>query len=125
MINAMFFDVLFDRNVIRGHHYVSPGGYTFVSGGKSYRFDFLNTEGWIDEDDPRLIHFHVFDFDETYGDPDADLSCGVDKIEDFYIHTGDYDDPELNPILVRNLVIVQDEQEIEVSNAVLDVYSFD
>ena len=38
-ITKMVMDIKFDRPIDTDKHYISPGGYVFVSEGKAYQFD--------------------------------------------------------------------------------------
>jgi hypothetical protein len=123
-ITEMYFDVVFDREVTR-EHYISPGSYTFVSNGKSYQFDFFASEGGIDKDNPKVVHYHVFDFDGEYSDNMDDFCAdALEKIEEFFIYTGEYDDSELIPVRIKNLSIVQSGVITRVSRFLLNSIEF-
>ncbi len=123
-ITEMYFDVVFDREVTK-EHYVSPGGYIFISNGKRYNFDFFASDGGIDKDNPRVMHYHVFDFDESYSDNMDDFCAdALEKIEDFFIFTGECDDPELIPVRIKNLSIVQSGVITRVSRFLLNTIKF-
>lgn len=110
---------------MRREHYISPGSYTFVSNGKSYQFDFFASEGGIDKDNPKVVHYHVFDFDEEYSDNMDDFCAdALEKIEEFFIYTGEYDDSELIPVRIKNLSIVQSGVITRVSRFLLNSIEF-
>ncbi len=81
-----------DREIIPQKHYISPGGYEVA--GK--QFDFLESEGVVCEDKPDEITYYLRYFDDTTYQrvvtPD-DLKIGFSE---FFIFTGEYDDPEIN-----------------------------
>ena len=83
-------------------------GYVFVSEGKAYQFDFMDYEGSVNKDDPTILHAEVYTLDRNYSDDLSKFnSDGLEKIEDFYIYTGEGDDPEINPVKVLSLSIEQ------------------
>lgn len=123
-ITEMYFDVVFDREVTK-EHYISPGGYIFVSNGQKFQFDFLATEGSVDKNYPMVVHCHVFDFDEVFSDIMDDFDTDtLEKIDDFFIYTGEYDEPELTPVHIKNLSIVQSGVMTQVSRLLLNTIQF-
>ena len=111
---AMNFDTVMDRPVERNVHYISPGGYELkFASGMTMNFDFIYSEGSIDETNPRIVHWVVRSLDESYGKcTDVSLAFqlkknGVNgaKFAEFYVHTGEYDDPEITCVAIQNLSI--------------------
>lgn len=96
----MIMSVEFDRSATR-EHYISPGGYEVIAAGKNYQFDFLESIGMIDKKNPKVIHFEC-----NYADLDSfpemeELKKHLHEITDFiefYVYTGEYDDPEIIPV---------------------------
>lgn len=113
MIRKMEFTVRFDRKIEKDKHYISPGGYS-VNG---KRFDFCAYEGCIDDEDPTLLHATVHDFDEEFFKESnehaknltvSDFTKGFDE---FYIYTGEDDEPEIIPKEVLALTVYCDDQK--------------
>jgi hypothetical protein len=103
----MFFSILFDRDIDKDRHYISPGGYEMVFGGKSVQFDFCEYSGYVDENNRRLLHCEV-------RDPDYDAFPGLKhltsddlknltEVKEFYVYTGENGDPEIKPVKVTSL----------------------
>ncbi len=101
MLNAMEFTVEFDRCVTK-EHYISPGGYCV----NEKNFDFLSTCGKIINSNS--VNYYVSDFDTAYAEENGVNSITPEDItgdfSEFFIYTGEYDDPEINPVKVRDLV---------------------
>ena len=106
-LTGMTFDVKFDRPVIPGRHCICPGGY--ILNGK--QFDFCHFEGTKTEDD--TLRCEVSDFDWEYAEDN-----GVDevipeditgKFSEFFIYTGEYNDPQIYPTEIKNLSFDFDE----------------
>lgn len=103
MISRMYADILFDRE-ITDEHYISPGGYEIRDiKGNTLQFDFEDYCGWVDKDDRRILHIEHRNLDLDCF-PDAkyldDFLSNLDEFVEFYIYTGDYDEPEINPVKV-------------------------
>lgn len=124
-ITQMVMDIKFDRPIDTDKHYISPGGYVFVSEGKVYQFDFMDYEGSVNKDDPTILHAEVYTLDRNYSDDLSKFnSDGLEKIEDFYIYTGEGDDPEINPVKVLSLSIEQHLTMTKVTKDLLESIKF-
>lgn len=124
-ITKMVMDIKFDRSIDTDKHYISPGGYVFVSEGKVYQFDFMDYEGSVNKDDPTILHAEVYTLDRNYSDDLSKFnSDGLEKIEDFYIYTGEGDDPEINPVKVLSLSIEQHLTMTKVTKDLLESIKF-
>lgn len=108
----MSFRVEMDRPIIRGTHYISPGGYClsfWLNGGvrKDVEFDFTESSGNIIGG--KFVDFCVSGLD-TEAFPESSRLTGYlrnysnDWI-DFFIYTGERSDAEINPVKVTNIVI--------------------
>lgn len=104
-----------DRPIDKNIHYISPGGYKVtLKDASTIAFDFCDSEGYIDELDPSIITFelHTEDFDAF---PDmTKLLANYDKIKSLsecYIHTGEYDDPEINVEQIVSFVLTEKKTE--------------
>ena len=93
-----------DRPINPDEHYISPGGYEI--NGKP--FDFYRFEGNVDKDNPRILNCYLREFDGTLGDEDEEIVITEKDIEkgftEFYVYTGEYDDPEINVKEVKEIV---------------------
>ena len=88
-----------DRVIEKEKHYISPGGYE--CGGK--HFDFFQHEGYIQQDNPEQVLFIMKHFDDSLGKEEHTIVTPEDVklgFTEFYINTGEYDDPEIE---VRNV----------------------
>lgn len=103
MLKSMTFVLKMDRIVDAEKHYISPGGYCF--NGK--QFDFEEIFGNIlvqNEKKTDEVKFECYGWDKTYSASAADLTEeDLEKPEEFYISTGEYDDPEIYPVSIKDL----------------------
>ena len=97
-LNGMSFTLKMDRPIVSEKHFISPGGYNL--GGK--QFDFCKSRGVIDSSDSTKVHFFVDDFDEDYSKQIVPVDIWK-KFSEFFIYTGEYDDPEIRAIGVENI----------------------
>lgn len=100
ILTEMFFDLFMDRKIDRDAHHISPGGYEL--NGK--QFDFNTFEGKTDSVDGKLLHVNVYGPDlDSFGYPveKEDLDG---EFQEFFIYTGEYDEPEIRPVRIENLV---------------------
>ena len=98
-----YLKIQFDRPIIRGKHYISPGGYCVSTKEKTYEFDFLESAGGICQE-PDQMEFDL---------RDEDLSCfpeinelkqhfgEVEKFDECFVYTGDEED---EPIGVKKIL---------------------
>ncbi len=103
----MKFDILFDQPLDPKTHYISPGGYEMRMNGRIVTFDFTHFEGYIDKENPCLLHMEQSDPDtDTFPDLEhitVDDLRHVEGIEEFLVYTGEWDDPELYPVELLSL----------------------
>lgn len=110
MISRMCFRLKMDRPVVlekENPHYISPGGYNI--GGVS--FDFCTVEWNRLEDDNSVIVVDVKHLDTDIYPESKKLTLDYfknHKFEEFYIFTGEYDDPEINPVEILDLELQDD-----------------
>lgn len=104
-ITKMHCGLTMDRP-IEDKHFISPGSYTFIfKNDVSVTFDFNETERYLDEKHPEKCEYvcRCIDID-TFPDARklADLLVKekIRAIDEFFVCTGDYDDPEINLISV-------------------------
>lgn len=105
----MYSKIKFNRPINRDTDCVSPGGYEFVMNGKTVAFDFEDFEGSISKDDPTVLEVMQKNPDyDTFPDLNSvtveDLE-NVEKIEEFYVYTGEDDEPgsDLAPVSLLEL----------------------
>ncbi len=103
----MYAEVRFDRPIDKDRHYISPGGYEMTFAGKPVPFDFMDYEGNVKEDDPAVLCFNDFRPD-TSSFPEADTLTEevvrqFDGIKEFFVYTGEVDEPEINPVKIERL----------------------
>lgn len=122
ILTEMEFDLVMDREIEK-KHYISPGGYEL--NGKPY--DFFTYSGKIDTDDRKRLHVNVYDPDLDSFEVPVFKSDLEGEFSEFFIYTGEYDDPEIMPVKVENLMFYwsdhtetkADERLLESANAVL------
>lgn len=99
----------FDRAVKKDYHYLSPGGFEVVAGSKDYQFDFLESVGIIDNENPTLVHFELWDLDTDSFPESKELRNHLHEITELkecYCYTGESNDPEINCIGVEKFAII-------------------
>lgn len=105
-----FMTIKFDREVIEDSHYISPGSFEVIAAGKSYSFDFFESSGTIDKQNPKLVHFELRDEDTSTFPEIEELRKHLHEITAFpecYVYTGEPgEDPELIPVAVKKFCIV-------------------
>lgn len=97
-LTGMSFTLKMDRPIKREQHYISPGGY--ILNGKE--FDFCRSQGCIDDRDKSKVHFYVDDIDESYSE-DITPEDVSGEFSEFFVYTGEYDEPEINAVRVEGL----------------------
>lgn len=107
-LTGMNFELLFDRDIDKNKHYISPGGYEIVNNGKHYRFDFCSFLGSVDKKDKRKLVCTVRDLDEDYGQSTEVTKALLQhsSCEEFYVYTGEGSD-ETIPTSLGEIVPTQ------------------
>lgn len=110
--------LLMDRPIRKGAggHYISPGGYEFTfADGKTYRFDFNESSGTV-SNDSRIVNFELRNFDTSLR-PDGTTEDAfyrsffesahhpVTRINEFFVYTGEYDEPEIHVKAVNSFLL--------------------
>lgn len=109
MLTSMHFDLIFDRPIDSNRHYISPGGYEIqTKENKIFNFDFLNYEGCIDTNNPCKLHVDVYGLDidafpNSKNISESDITDKDTIFNEFFVYTGEYDDPEIKPTKVTSL----------------------
>lgn len=88
-LTSMAFTLSVDRP-IQPSHYISPGSYVL----NGALFDFCESAATVSED-RKSISFFVHDFDETYSDRPLTKEDVEKSFAEFYVFTGEYDDPDV------------------------------
>lgn len=96
----MYFDALMDRPITE-EHYISPGAFVFNFNGKNIQFDFFTSAGGQESANPRWIKYELWDLDtDAFPEAEALLKAtnlrNIKKIEEFFVYTGEDDEPEIN-----------------------------
>ena len=116
--------VRFDREIDPSKHYISPGGYEMTfSNGKTVQFDFMDYECAICVDNPTNILFETSTLD-TGCFPDAKFletfTGSVTDILEFYVYTGEDNEPEIYPVELLSLRLFNNnDEEIKVDDSLL------
>lgn len=104
----MFLQLQMDRPIDKEKHYISPGGFEVIAGGKNYQFDFLTSCGVIDEKRNDVIGFNLTNPDyESFPDM-KELESHINEITDLvecFVYTGEHGDAEINPIKILDITI--------------------
>ena len=128
----MIFVLQMDREIDKDKHcIISPGGYTFKSSKseKSLQFDFFDYAGYIDSNDKTKILFETELLDEQSFPGIIDklnksFCEDINEITDFYIYTGDDEDPELNLSKIIDIsLLFTDGTKIDIKPEVIDKFN--
>lgn len=127
----MSFTVTMDRPIEKGKHYLDPGGYEVVINGKTVEFDFENSVGSVDPENPCKITFtterlDLSCFPEAKMLMDKENVRAISRIEDFYVYTGEKnEDPEINVVSIDAISFGSDgwDEDVDVPESVLKEYN--
>jgi hypothetical protein len=109
---SMYAKIKFDREIDTDKHYISPGGYemTFVNnlGGNptTVCFDFTTYIGNVDKKEPTILHCEMEDLDVDVFHESLFIEHflgTISEIKEFYVYTGEDDEPEINPVELLEL----------------------
>ncbi len=127
----MYSAIRFNRPISLKKDYLFPGGYEMVMNGKTVPFDFDEYEGWVDETDRSVLHcvqrnpdYDTFPGLENVSEDDL---SHVEKIEEFYVYTGEPGESDIEPVEILELgfeVIPQVGDIYDVSCDAVVPYSF-
>lgn len=100
-----FLDIKFNRPIDKDNDFISPGGYEIeLKDGRTIRFDFLDYEGYIDPEDPSVLHIIHSNLDVAVFPESKDLlnvkHDGVKRIIECYIYTGELDETRIRPVKI-------------------------
>ena len=108
----LYATIRFDRPINPDEHYISPGGYEMTFNGKTVKFDFTDYTGYVDSDDPCLLHteqknpdYAGLDYDEFEGLAalTSDDLHHLESIGEFFVYTGEEGDPEIVPVALESI----------------------
>lgn len=118
-LEGMSFVLVMDREI--KDHYISPGGYELANG---KRFDFLMSVGNVLAQDRHKIKFDVSVFDTDYAEENGVLNITEDDLKqnftEFFVYTGEYDDPEIEVTGIEDLVFYLGSGDCLASNKQLE-----
>lgn len=131
-VEAMIFVLQMDREIDKDkHRIISPGGYEFKSSKSEepLQFDFFDYAGYIDSNDKTKILFEteVLDGQSFSGIIDKlnkSFCEDINEITDFYIYTGDDEDPELNLSKIIDIsLLFTNGTKIDIKPEVIDKFN--
>ena len=118
-LEGMSFVLVMDSEI--KDHYISPGGYELANG---KRFDFLRSVGNVLAQNRHKIKFNVSVFDTDYAEENGVLKITEDDLKqnftEFFVHTGEYDDPEIEVTGIEDLVFYLGSDDCHASNKQLE-----
>ena len=108
--------IKFDREIVPDKYYISPGSCEMTfDNGVTTRFDFMDTIGAICEYDNTQALFECSGLD-TESFPESEFlktfNGSVTKIGEVFIYTGEDDDPEINPVELVEMRLINDNEEV-------------
>ena len=127
---TMYAILQMDREIDPNLHYISIGGFEIhFKNGVNIAFDFNSSVANIRKD-PSFILFECddLDFDSC---PEADLlewmlvHSEVEKIEEFYVYTGEEDEAVINPKRIDSMSFAFDGKIITIPESLLSRYHFE
>ncbi len=130
-VEAAIFTLQMDREIDKDKHYISPGGYEFKSSknDKSLQFDFCEDSGYVDANDKTKILFECEfldneSFPSIYEELTKSFCENIDEIVEFYIYTGEDEDPELNLSKIIDIsLLFADGTKIDIKPEVIDKFN--
>ena len=127
---TMYAILQMDREIDPNLHYISIGGFEIhFKNGVNIAFDFNSSVANIRKD-PSFILFECDDLDfDSF--PEADLlewmlvHSEVEKIEEFYVYTGEEYEPVINPKHIDSMSFAFDGKIITIPESLLSRYHFE
>lgn len=104
----MYLQLQMDRPIDKDRHYISPGGFEVVAGGKHYQFDFQDSSGVIDAKRNDVIGFTLTNPDYDSFPDMKELESHINEITELvecFVYTGEHNDAEINPIKILDITI--------------------
>ncbi len=107
MITQANFTLQFDRNIDKDLYILSPGGYQAHTPDKELQFDFQDFYGEIQPGHPDHLLCECKTLDEDVTNVSIEnFKEYIPQItgwDEFFVYTGEYNDPEIHPIAVKDL----------------------
>ena len=126
---TMYATLQMDREIDPNRHYISIGGFEFCfKKGIKIGFDFNSSIANVQKN-PTTIKFECDDLDcDSF--PEAALlgmllsDSEVDRIEEFYVYTGEREEPEINPEKILSLSFCVDGRMVDIPGSIIQKYEF-
>ena len=126
---TMYATLQMDREIDPNRHYIGIGGFEFCfRNGVNIGFDFNSSIANVQKN-PTTIKFECDDLDcDSF--PEAALlgmmlsDSEVKRIEEFYVYTGEREEPEINPEKILSLSFCVDERMIDIPGIIIQKYEF-
>ena len=125
----MYATLQMDREIDPNRHYIGIGGFEFrFRNGVNIGFDFNSSIANVQKN-PTTIKFECDDLDcDSF--PEAALlemllsDSEVDRIEEFYVYTGEREEPEINPEKILSLSFCVDGRMVDIPDSIIQKYEF-
>ena len=125
----MYATLQMDREIDPNRHYIGIGGFEFCfRNGVNIGFDFNSSIANVQKN-PTTIKFECDDLDcDSF--PEAALlemllsDSEVDRIEEFYVYTGEREEPEINPEKILSLSFCVDGRMVDIPDSIIQKYEF-
>ena len=126
---TMYATLQMDREIDPNRHYIGIGGFEFCfRNGVNIGFDFNISIANVQRD-PTAIKFECDDLDcDSF--PEAALlgmmlsDSEVKRIEEFYVYTGEREEPEINPEKILSLSFCVDGRMVDIPDSIIQKYEF-
>ena len=126
---TMYVTLQMDRGIDPNRHYISIGGFEFCfKKGIKIGFDFNSSIANVQKN-PTTIKFECDDLDcDSF--PEAALlgmmlsDSEVKRIEEFYVYTGEREEPEINPEKILSLSFCVDGRMVDIPDSIIQKYEF-
>ena len=126
---TMYATLQMDREIDPNRHYIGIGGFEFCfRNGVNIGFDFNSSIANVQKN-PTTIKFECDDLDcDSF--PEAALlgmmlsDSEVKRIEEFYVYTGEREEPEINPEKILSLSFCVDERMVDIPDSIIQKYEF-
>ena len=126
---TMYATLQMDREIDPNRHYIGIGGFEFCfRNGVNIGFDFNSSIANVQKN-PTTIKFECDDLDcDSF--PEAALlemllsDSEVDRIEEFYVYTGEREEPEINPEKILSLSFCVDGRMVDIPDSIIQKYEF-
>ena len=126
---TMYVTLQMDREIDPTMHYISIGGFEFCfKKGIKIGFDFNSSIANVQKN-PTTIKFECDDLDCDFF-PEAALlgmmlsDSEVKRIEEFYVYTGEREEPEINPEKILSLSFCVDGRMVDIPDSIIQKYEF-